>query len=182
MVDWSCSRKAVRGKPLYLFSWRPRGGSSVKCEVFDEEAGAVIGKEVQVCFPDEAVHDQLWEGIIVGALKDNSYRVFFCCWPRNFRYKASAYSILPIQLSNYYRYNLVLLFCWSIQGTRSYLESGRADKWIKLGGGGGGGQKHFSLSSPFLLCGPWNFTTCSWFAWWGIYAKANLMLFLVIVI
>ena len=45
--------------------------------MFDEEARGDNGKKVQVRFPDEAGHDKLWEGIIVGALKDNSYRVFF---------------------------------------------------------------------------------------------------------
>ena len=51
--------------------------SNTECEVFDDEARGVIGKKVQVPFPDEDGHDQLWEGIIVGALKDNGYRVFF---------------------------------------------------------------------------------------------------------
>ena len=32
---------------------------------------------MQVPFPDEADHDQLWEGIIVDAFKDNIYRAVF---------------------------------------------------------------------------------------------------------
>ena len=41
--------------------------SNTECGMFDEEAGGIIGKKVQLPFPDEAV----------GSLKDNSYPVLF---------------------------------------------------------------------------------------------------------